>query len=160
MMTQKQMAIMGSLAYCCQQNNTLYCQASQPEIMNRMEKVYGESITKRGLNYDLASLEHQGYIERQATRRQVGEGQWRQNRTVYYLKRKAIDLINRLVRRFRKVYDWLRVKCPSPLYFKERKVSLTDIPLTPKSDEKTPPFWENKASMGGFLAFKTFCQRI
>lgn len=147
-------AIIGIIGYICMQNNSLYCQVSQAEIMDRLYKIYGITITRRGLNYALRSLEDAGYIRRKATRRHIGEGEWRQNRTLYFMSRKGIDLIRWLATKFSKCLKYFRVKCPPHIYL----VKKTSIPsFSEVNVEKPPegiPFWQDEASTKGFLAFK------
>jgi hypothetical protein len=124
MMTQLKIAVIGVIGYCCYQNNMLYCQVSQEEIRSRVKKIYGLEISLRWLNMILSQFEEQGIIERQATKTFLGQGQWRQNRTLYYLKGKGIQLLRWLGTKFYRTFNWLRVKCPSLLSWKRRTGSI------------------------------------
>lgn len=159
-MTQKREAIIGVLCYCCQANNKLYCQISQKQTRVLMKQIYGEDISGRGLNYALESLEQQGFFERQATRRPLPPGGWRQNRTVYYLKRRAIDLIRWLTSKFGKVANWFRLKCPSSIYFKRREVSNSDYPKFPQKEERPPPFWSTETGIDAFNKAKAYFENL
>jgi hypothetical protein len=153
-MTKTQEAILGVIGHMCMQNNSLYCQASQIEILLRTDRYYGVTITRRGLNYALKSMEEQGLIRRKATRRMLPGGEWKQNRTLYFVTRKMIELIRWMSSKFAKCLNYFRVKCPSHIYL-VKKTSISSF--SSGNVEKPPvgiPFWQDEASTKGFLAFK------
>jgi hypothetical protein len=159
-MTKKREAIIGVIGHICSQNNSLYCQISQACIMDLMNRIYGEKISRRGLNYAMKRLEHELMIRRKATRTLIPGGEWKQNRTIYFMTRKGIDLIRWLSTKFRKCATWLRVKCPAHISL----IKKTEISLNVPASQKNPPegvvFWQNESSLRGFLAARAAIESL
>lgn len=66
-----------------------YCYPSQKKILKLLEKYYSVNIKRRQLNYILAFLEREGFIDRKRRLKKSREGKIIFNTTLYWLKKKA-----------------------------------------------------------------------
>ena len=66
-----------------------YCYPSQKKILKLLEKYYNIDIKRRQLNYVLAYLEREEFIDRKRRLKKSKEGKIVFNTTLYWLKKKA-----------------------------------------------------------------------
>lgn len=77
-------------------NGKSYCYPSQEKILKLLADFYGVMIKRRQLNYILAYLQAEGYIERKRRLKASPDGKIIFNTTLYWLKRKAFQHIARI----------------------------------------------------------------
>ena len=77
------------IGYLSKQNGKNYCYPSQEKILKLLEKFYGVLIKRRQLNYVLAYLEKENFIERKRRLKKSKDGKLVFNTTLYWLKEKA-----------------------------------------------------------------------
>lgn len=77
-------------------NGKSYCYPSQEKILKLLADFYGVMIKRRQLNYILAYLQAEGYIDRKRRLKGAPDGKIIFNTTLYWLKRKAWQHIARI----------------------------------------------------------------
>lgn len=77
-------------------NGKSYCYPSQEKILKLLADFYQVVIKRRQLNYILAYLQAEGYIDRKRRLKASPDGKIIFNTTLYWLKRKSFEHIARI----------------------------------------------------------------
>lgn len=100
------------IGYLSNASGKNYCYPSQEKILKLLERFYGVFIKRRQLNYILAYLEKERYIQRKRRLKKSKDGKIIFNTTLYWLKEKAwvqlskvFNVIKRTGLKIKSLYD-------------------------------------------------------
>ena len=100
------------IGYLSKANGKNYCFPSQEKILKLLERFYNVSIKRRQLNYILAYLESEDFIQRKRRLKKGSDGKIIFNTTLYWLKQKAwvqlakvYNVIKRTGLKIKSLYD-------------------------------------------------------
>ena len=119
------------IGYLSKANGKNYCYPSQEKILKLLERFYGVFIKRRQLNYVLAYLEKEDFIQRKRRLKKSKDGKIIFNTTLYWLKEKAwvqlskiFNVIKRTGLKIKSLYDRKKEKAKESL--SKELLSLTE----------------------------------
>lgn len=100
------------IGYLSKSSGKNYCYPSQEKILKLLERFYNVCIKRRQLNYILAHLEKENFIQRKRRLKKSKDGKIIFNTTLYWLKEKAwvqlskvFNVIKRTGLKIKSLYD-------------------------------------------------------
>ena len=100
------------IGYLSKSSGKNYCYPSQEKILKLLERFYNVAIKRRQLNYILAYLERENFIQRKRRLKKSKDGKIIFNTTLYWLKEKAwvqlskvFNVITRTGLKIKSLYD-------------------------------------------------------
>lgn len=110
------------IGYLSKSNGKNYCYPSQEKILKLLERFYNVCIKRRQLNYILAYLEKENFIQRKRRLKKSKEGKIIFNTTLYWLKEKAWVQLSKVYNIIRRT--GLKIKSLKDRLKKKEKESL------------------------------------